>query len=211
MSGSIDRLCDELRIRLHGMDRRLQALKANGSDLSDKSRALIESQLDSVEQRLADRHRTGEGDALEPRARPSIDGWPSGIMGDVPPGDPQARAQAAEHHALAAFKRASTALDEAAKAALEALLARLDATDDALGPPRGIGPEAPAIDVQGILDIADGHMHAAQAKWDRLTQADLAGIRTKSDLVAGVERRYALPHHQAVEDVESWVARHPAR
>lgn len=209
MSGSVDRLCDELRIRLHGMDRRLQALKANGSDMADKSRALIESQLDSVEQRLADRRRADGGEATRPRERPSIDAWPSGSLGESGPSDPERHARDAERHALAAFKRAGTALDEAAKAALEALLARLDAAEGATGRMRAITPDADAAD--GILNIADGHMHAAQAKWDRLTQADLAAIRTKADLVAGVERRYGQPHRQAVEDVELWAARHPAR
>jgi hypothetical protein len=28
----------------------------------------------------------------------------------------------------------------------------------------------------GILDVADGHMKAAQAKWSRLTGEDLSGI-----------------------------------
>jgi hypothetical protein len=41
MCKPIDRLCDQLRIKLHGIDRRLEALKANGSDISDKSRDQI--------------------------------------------------------------------------------------------------------------------------------------------------------------------------
>jgi hypothetical protein len=31
----------------------------------------------------------------------------------------------------------------------------------------------------GILNIADGHMRAAQSKWSRLTQEDLSAIRDK--------------------------------
>jgi hypothetical protein len=61
-------------------------------------------------------------------------------------------------------------------------------------------------EADGILDVADGHMHAAQAKWDRLTQSDLAQIRTKRDLVARIEERYSLPHEQAVNDVELWMS-----
>jgi hypothetical protein len=61
-------------------------------------------------------------------------------------------------------------------------------------------------EADGILDVADGHMHAAQAKWERLTQGDLAQIRTKRDLVARVEERYSLPHEQAVNDVELWAS-----
>ena len=60
MSEPIDRLCDQLRIKLHSMNRRLEALKANGSDTSDKSRHQIESQMDSVQQRIFDRRRAVE-------------------------------------------------------------------------------------------------------------------------------------------------------
>jgi hypothetical protein len=56
----------------------------------------------------------------------------------------------------------------------------------------------------GILDIGDGHMRAAQAKWSRLTQDDLSQIRHKDDLIARVEERYSLPHWVAVQDVELW-------
>ena len=62
----------------------------------------------------------------------------------------------------------------------------------------------------GILDVADGHMRAAQAKWSRLTQDDLSQIRHKDDLIARVEERYSLPHWLAVQDVELW-ARATAR
>ena len=37
MSKQIDRLCNELRIKLNGIDRRLEALKANGMATSEKS------------------------------------------------------------------------------------------------------------------------------------------------------------------------------
>jgi hypothetical protein len=48
------------------------------------------------------------------------------------------------------------------------------------------------------------HMKDAQAKWDRLTQSDLEGLRTKAELIARVEERYSLPHEVAAEDVEIW-------
>ena len=37
MSERIGRLCDELRIKLHGMDRHLEALKSNGVATFDNS------------------------------------------------------------------------------------------------------------------------------------------------------------------------------
>ena len=65
VSEPIDRLCDQLRIKLHGIDRRLEALKANGSDMSDKSRHQLESQIDSVQQRIFDRRRAVESAAMD--------------------------------------------------------------------------------------------------------------------------------------------------
>jgi hypothetical protein len=59
----------------------------------------------------------------------------------------------------------------------------------------------------GILDVANGRMRAAQAKWSRLSSSDLAGIRNKQDLIAGVRERYSLAHAIAVQDVELWDAR----
>jgi hypothetical protein len=56
----------------------------------------------------------------------------------------------------------------------------------------------------GILNIADGRMRAAQAKWSRLTEHDVSEIRTKDDLISKVEERYSLPHGVAAQDVELW-------
>jgi len=137
MSEPLDRLCDQLRIKLHGMDRRLEALKANGSDLSDKSQDKIESQLDTLQQRIFGRRRSVE----EANAR--VTAW----IGDKRPSfDAKVvewresrqrlrldeRADDAETYALAVFDLAIAAADEAAQAALEALLARRDATNAAL-------------------------------------------------------------------------------
>ena len=64
MSEKIDRLCDQLRIKLHGIDRRLEALKGNNSATSEKSRHLVESQMDSVQQRIFERrHRVEAANA----------------------------------------------------------------------------------------------------------------------------------------------------
>jgi hypothetical protein len=52
--------------------------------------------------------------------------------------------------------------------------------------------------------FAGSNMRDAQAKWARLTESDLAEIRTKAQLIARVEQRYSLPHEVAAEDVEIW-------
>ena len=59
----------------------------------------------------------------------------------------------------------------------------------------------------GILDVSNGQMRAAQAKWSRLTPGDLSAIRNKQDLISSVRERYSLAHQTAVQDVELWDAR----
>jgi hypothetical protein len=56
----------------------------------------------------------------------------------------------------------------------------------------------------GIVDIADGHMGAAQAKWSRLTEDDISSIRAKQGPDREDRRAYSLPHWVAVQDVELW-------
>jgi len=58
----------------------------------------------------------------------------------------------------------------------------------------------------GILDLADGHMRAAQAKWSRLTPDDFSDIRNTQDLITRVEERYSLSHAVAARDVQLWDA-----
>ena len=54
MSERMSRLCDELRIKLHGIDRCLEALKWNGAATFDNSQEVLESRLDRAEQRIYD-------------------------------------------------------------------------------------------------------------------------------------------------------------
>ena len=131
MSGKIDRLCDELRVKLHGIDRRLEALKGNNAATSEKSRHLMESQMDMVQQRIFDRRHAVEAanarvsSWIEKRSDfcEQVTSWKS--HGNV--SQLGMRADDAEGYAIAAFELAVAAADEAAQAALEALLARDDA------------------------------------------------------------------------------------
>ena len=77
MSEHIDRLCGELRIKLHGIDRRLEALKANAMATSEKSQHAVESQLDRVEQRIYDNRIVVE--AANARVKAWFDGKKTGF------------------------------------------------------------------------------------------------------------------------------------
>ena len=137
MSERIDRLCSELRIKLHGIDRRLEALKGNAMATSEKSQHAVESHLDRVEQRIFDNRVVVE--AANARVKAWLEGKKAGfderragwqedrevlLLND--------RADDAETYAAAVFDLAAGAADEAAQAALEALLARNDANRAAM-------------------------------------------------------------------------------
>lgn len=137
MSEHIDRLCSDLRIKLHGIDRRLEALKGNAMATSEKAQHAVESQLDRVEQRIYDSRITVEA------ANARVKAWLEGKK-DLFDGHREewkaarkvhllnSRADDAEAYAAAVFDLAAAAADEAAQAALEALLARNDANVAAL-------------------------------------------------------------------------------
>ena len=132
MSERIGRHCDELRIKLHGMDRRLEVLKSNGTATFDQSQEVLESQLDRVEQRIYDNRVTVEA------ANVRVKTWlAEKRAGSVAGKDRwtvrhkthllEARADDAEEYAIAVFELAASAADEATLAVLQAVLARNDA------------------------------------------------------------------------------------
>jgi hypothetical protein len=132
MSERMSRLCDELRIKLHGMDRRLEALKSNGAATFDQSQEVLESQLDCVEQRIYDNRVIVEA------ANVRVKAWLAEKKAGSVAGTPlwterhkahlmEVRANDAEIYAIAVFELAAAAADEATLAVLQALLARNDA------------------------------------------------------------------------------------
>jgi hypothetical protein len=50
------------------------------------------------------------------------------------------------------------------------------------------------------------HLQSIQAKWDRLTAADLSHVYDQSQLIDRVCERYSLPREQAEQDVALWLA-----
>jgi hypothetical protein len=132
MSERMGRLCDELRIKLHSIDRRLEALKSNGVAAFEKSQDLLESQLDRVEQRIYDNRVTVE--AANIRVKTWLAEKRAGSIADRVLWKErhkthllEVRADEAETYAIAVFELAASAADEAALAVLQALLARNDA------------------------------------------------------------------------------------
>jgi hypothetical protein len=132
MSERMSRLCDELRIKLHGIDRRLEALKSNGVATFDHSQEVLESRLDRVEQRIYDNRVTVE--AANIRVKAWLTEKKAGSVAGAPLWTErhkahlmEVRADDAETYAIAVFELAAAAADEATLAVLQALLARNDA------------------------------------------------------------------------------------
>jgi hypothetical protein len=132
MTDKLDRVCDQLRIKLHGIDRRLEAFKGNAMALSERSQGAVEGQLDRIEQRIYDSRISVE--AANIRVKTWLEGKKAGFDAhrDVWKKERQfhqlnSRADDAEAYAIAVFDLAAAAADEAAQAALQALLARNDA------------------------------------------------------------------------------------
>ncbi|MGF9758839.1 hypothetical protein AAII07_26910 [Microvirga sp. 0TCS3.31] len=132
MSERMSRLCDELRIKLHGIDRRLEALKSNSAATFDNSQDVLESRLDRVEQRIYDNRVTVEA------ANVRVKAWLAEKKASSVVGDPlwterhkrhllEVHADHAETYAIAVFELVAAAADEATLAVLQALLARNDA------------------------------------------------------------------------------------
>jgi len=137
MSERMGRLCDELRIKLHGMDRRLEALKSNGAATFGQSQEILESQLDRVEQRINNNRVTVEAASVRVKTWLAEKKAGSGAGKDLWAERHRvhlmaARADDAEAYAIAVFELAAAAADEAALAVLQALLARNDADAAAL-------------------------------------------------------------------------------
>jgi hypothetical protein len=132
MSERMGRLCDEFRIKLHGMDRRLQALKSNGAATFDHSQMALEGQLDRIEQRIYDNRVTVE--AANVRVKTWLAEKKAGSLAGRDPWTErhqahllEAHADDAEAYAVSVFQLATAAADEAILAVLQAILARNDA------------------------------------------------------------------------------------
>jgi hypothetical protein len=165
MTAEMDNWCDRLRIRLHGIDRRLQALKPNHDALSEKSRGAVLAGMAKVQRRLADTKsavdaaNVGVADWAEDRA--DLEGQRAGWRDQRRFLNLNDYADRAELHAEEAFELAISAADRATKAAMEAVLARSDATLASL--PAGymrrkdtpIEREARWLDGWGAKDIDD--------------------------------------------------------
>jgi deoxyribodipyrimidine photolyase len=132
MSERIDQFCENLRIKLTSIDKKMQQLKAKIDSKAQTAEQEVRIQLDAVKKRLVqDRTKveTAQADVkkwvddFKAAGNEKIVEWR--VKRDE--AKLQIRAEIAERYAVAAAVVALTAVDEAEQAALEAWLARKDA------------------------------------------------------------------------------------
>ena len=132
MSTQIDQFCEDLRVNMTMIDDNLRAVRTKALGKADEAERAARQQMDSLQKKI-----DGAKAAVE-AAKPKINKWveaqkttaQSKIAEWKAKGDQkslQMRADMADAYANAMSTVASSAVDEAAKAALEALLARFDA------------------------------------------------------------------------------------
>ena len=132
MSERIDQFCENLRIKLTSIDKKMQQLKAKIDSKAQTAEQEVRTQLDAVKKRLAqDRTKveTAQADVkkwvdeFKLASNEKIAEWKD----KREKAKLQSRAENAERYAVAAAVVALAAVDEAEQAALEAWLARKDA------------------------------------------------------------------------------------
>ena len=132
MSERIDQFCENLRIKLTSIDKKMQQLKAKIDSKAQTAEQEVRIQLDAVKKRLTqDRTKveTAQADVkkwvdeFKLASNEKIAEWKA----KREKAQMQGRAENAERYAVAAAVVALAAVDEAEQAALEAWLARKDA------------------------------------------------------------------------------------
>jgi len=132
MSERIDQFCENLRIKLTSIDKKMQQLKAKIDSRAQTAEQEVRIQLDAVKKRLMqDRTKveTAQADVkkwvdeFKLASNEKIAEWKA----KREKATLQSRAENAERYAVAAAVVALAAVDEAEQAALEAWLARKDA------------------------------------------------------------------------------------
>jgi membrane protein involved in colicin uptake len=132
MNAKIDSFCGELRTKLDAVEKRIKGLKADARTATEKAKIEAKTQLAALERR-ANEQRT-KVQAAEETAKTwlaekkaatadKIATW----KGERDVKKLAAHADAAEDYAVACVQLAASAVDEAERAAVEAVAARMDA------------------------------------------------------------------------------------
>jgi hypothetical protein len=132
MNEKIDSFSKELRTKVDGVDKRLKDLKAHAKDATEKAKVEAKAQLAALDNRAKDHRAKVQSAEAKTKAwieekktatGEKIAGWKA--QHDVK--RLAAHANSAEHYAVASMELAAAAVDEAERAAVEAVVSRMDA------------------------------------------------------------------------------------
>jgi len=132
MSERFDNFGSELRARINDADKRIKDLKAKAVDASGKATVEAKAQLAALENKAKD--QKARTVAVEAKVKSWIEEKKAMTHDKIAQWKEQrdvkklsARADLAENYAVAAIEIAAAAVDEAERAAVEAIVARMDA------------------------------------------------------------------------------------
>jgi hypothetical protein len=132
MSEKFDNFCSELRTRINDADKRIKDLKANAVGATEKAKLEAKAQLAALENKAKEQKaRTA---ATEAKVKAWVEEKKTMTQDKISQWKEQrdakrlgARADLSEHYAATAMEIATAAVDEAERAAVEAVVARMDA------------------------------------------------------------------------------------
>ena len=132
MSEKFDNFCSELRTKINDADKRVNDLKANAVGASEKAKLEARAQLAALENKAKD--RKARAAAAEAKAKNWVDEKKTMTQDRIAEWKEQrdvkrlgSRADLSEQYAVGAMEIAAAAVDEAERAAVEAIVARMDA------------------------------------------------------------------------------------
>jgi hypothetical protein len=132
MSEKFDNFCSELRTKINDADKRIKDLKAGVASTSEKAKLEAKAQLAALENKAKEQKaRTA---AAEAKVKSWVEEKKTMTQDKIAQWKEQrdvkrlgARADLSEHYAITAMEIAAAAVDEAERAAVEAVVARMDA------------------------------------------------------------------------------------
>jgi hypothetical protein len=132
MNEKIDSFCKELRAKLDGVDKRIKDLKAGAKGATEKAKIEAKAQLAALENRA--KNQRANVQAAEAKTKAWIEEKKTATSEKIAAWKTQrdvkklaAHADGTEDYAVASMQLAAAAVDEAERAAVEAVVARMDA------------------------------------------------------------------------------------
>ena len=132
MNEKIDGFWKELRTKLDGVDKRLNHLKASAKGATEKAKIEAKAQLAVLESHVKEQHAKVQ--AVEAKTKAWLEEKKTATSDKIAAWKAQhdvkrlaAHADGAEQYAVASMRLAAATVDEAERAAVEAVVARMDA------------------------------------------------------------------------------------